>query len=46
MQEVWGLAIQAQKNQQIIQTYSLTIEFFYPIYRKLIKIRDFSVYNP
>ena len=28
MQEVWGLAIQAQKNKQIIQTYSLTIEIF------------------
>ena len=26
MQEVWGLAIQAQKNKQIIQTYSITIE--------------------
>ena len=28
MQEVWGLAIQAQKNKQIIQTYSITIEIF------------------
>ena len=28
MQEVWGLAIQAQKNKQIIQTYSLTVEIF------------------
>ena len=28
MQEVSGLAIQAQKNKQIMQTYSLTIEIF------------------
>ena len=28
MPEVWGFAIQAQKNKQIIQTYSLTIEIF------------------
>ena len=28
MQEVWGLAIQAQKNKPILQTYSLTIEIF------------------